>query len=542
MLNVHNLTLNLAGNSIFKNVSFFINEGEKVLVAGPNGSGKSSLFHVLAGLLEPEEGTIAVNKGATIGLLKQIAEPKKDITLYEYLEASLESLIEIQKKMKEIEAKLAEPMIDEELTRLLEKYSEYTEIFERNNGYQMHTLIDEICNGLSLSHLQNQPFSSLSGGEKTKAGLAEILIRNDDIILLDEPTNHLDVHAIEWLESFIKKSDKTILFTTHDKTFANQTAMKVLELDDGELKVWPYGFNEFLKKREEFIVAQFEKYEEQQKKIQKMKESIAQLRDWANRSNPPSVGLHRRANNMEKALKRIEIIQKPVKTEQKLKSTFKEAGVGSKDIVNIEKGVIAQGSTILYESINLNVKHKDRIGIVGRNGVGKTTLIKCIIGEKKLKEGSIKLGENIKVGYIDQKSYVGDSDQTIVQFFKDSLKYEEGAARNTLAKYGFYGSSVFKKLSVLSGGERIRLKLSILMEKKLNVLILDEPTNHLDIESQDVLDNSLKEFKGTIICVSHDRHLLEKFNKILWIEDRKVTEYVGPYSYAKEKKDGGLRR
>ncbi|MCY9198872.1 ATP-binding cassette domain-containing protein [Bacillus atrophaeus] len=536
MLNVHNLTVNLAGDCIFQNVSFFINEGEKILIAGPNGSGKSTLFNVLAGHLEPEEGNIAINKGATVGLLKQIAEPKEDMTLYQYLETSFESLMEIQNEMKAIEVKLSEALSDRELTNLLEKYSKLTEIFERNNGYQMHTIIDDVCNGLSISHLKDQPFSSLSGGEKTKAGLAEILIRNDDIILLDEPTNHLDVHAIEWLESFIKKSDKTILFTTHDKTFANQAAMKVLELDDKELRIWPYGFNEFLKKKEEFIVAQFEKYEEQQKKIQKMKESIAQLRDWANRSNPPSIGLHRRANNMEKALKRIEIINKPVKTEQKLKNAFQEAGIGSKDIVFIENGTVAQGSAMLYKNLNLNIKHKDRVGIVGRNGVGKTTLIRCIIGEKQLADGTIKIGENLKIGYIDQKSHVGDSNQTIVQFFKENLMSEEGMARNILAKYGFYGSSVFKKLSVLSGGERIRLKLSILMEKKLNVLILDEPTNHLDIESQEILENSLQQFQGTVICVSHDRHLLEKFNKILWLEDKKVTVFVGPYSYAKNKR------
>ncbi|MGZ9793957.1 ribosomal protection-like ABC-F family protein [Bacillus atrophaeus] len=536
MLNVHNLTVNLAGDCIFQNVSFFINEGEKILIAGPNGSGKSTLFNVLAGHLEPEEGNIAINKGATVGLLKQIAEPKEDMTLYQYLETSFESLMEIQNEMKAIEVKLSEALSDRELTNLLEKYSKLTEIFERNNGYQMHTIIDDVCNGLSISHLKDQPFSSLSGGEKTKAGLAEILIRNDDIILLDEPTNHLDVHAIEWLESFIKKSDKTILFTTHDKTFANQAAMKVLELDDKELRIWPYGFNEFLKKKEEFIVAQFEKYEEQQKKIQKMKESIAQLRDWANRSNPPSIGLHRRANNMEKALKRIEIINKPVKTEQKLKNAFQEAGIGSKDIVFIENGTVAQGSAMLYENLNLNIKHKDRVGIVGRNGVGKTTLIRCIIGEKQLADGTIKIGENLKIGYIDQKSHVGDSNQTIVQFFKENLMSEEGRARNILAKYGFYGSSVFKKLSVLSGGERIRLKLSILMEKKLNVLILDEPTNHLDIESQEILENSLQQFQGTVICVSHDRHLLENFNKILWLEDKKVTVFVGPYSYAKNKR------
>ncbi|MCY8972144.1 ATP-binding cassette domain-containing protein [Bacillus atrophaeus] len=536
MLNVHNLTVNLAGDCIFQNVSFFINEGEKILIAGPNGSGKSTLFNVLAGHLEPEEGNIAINKGATVGLLKQIAEPKEDMTLYQYLEMSFESLMEIQNEMKAIEVKLSEALSDRELTNLLEKYSKLTEIFERNNGYQMHTIIDDVCNGLSISHLKDQPFSSLSGGEKTKAGLAEILIRNDDIILLDEPTNHLDVHAIEWLESFIKKSDKTILFTTHDKTFANQAAMKVLELEDKELRIWPYGFNEFLKKKEEFIVAQFEKYEEQQKKIQKMKESIAQLRDWANRSNPPSIGLHRRANNMEKALKRIEIINKPVKTEQKLKNAFQEAGIGSKDIVFIENGTVAQGSAMLYKNLNLNIKHKDRVGIVGRNGVGKTTLIRCIIGEKQLADGTIKIGENLKIGYIDQKSHVGDSNQTIVQFFKENLMSEEGMARNILAKYGFYGSSVFKKLSVLSGGERIRLKLSILMEKKLNVLILDEPTNHLDIESQEILENSLQQFQGTVICVSHDRHLLEKFNKILWLEDKKVTVFVGPYSYAKNKR------
>ncbi|WP_368237328.1 ABC-F family ATP-binding cassette domain-containing protein [Bacillus velezensis] len=536
MLNIHNLTVNLAGDTIFKQVSFFINEGEKVLVAGPNGSGKSTLFRVLSGELEADEGTIAINKGAKVGLLKQIADPHEDLTLYQYLEKSFEALAVIQKEMKAIELKLSEPMSDDELTALLEKYSQYTETFERNNGYQMHAMIDEVCNGLSLSELKDQPFSKLSGGEKTKAGLAEILIRTDDVILLDEPTNHLDVHAIEWLEGFIKKSNKTILFTTHDKTFADQTAMKVLEIDDTEVKIWPYGFSEYLKKREEFIIAQFEKYEEQQRKIQKMKESIAQLRDWANRSNPPSVGLHRRANNMEKALKRIELINKPVRTEQKLKNAFQEAGAGSKDIVFIENGKVTNGSSLLYQNVNLRIKHKDRIGIVGRNGVGKTTLIRCIIGERELSDGTIKVGENLKIGYIDQKSHVGDSSQTILQFFKENLLTEEGMARNMLAKYGFYGSSVFKKLSVLSGGERIRLKLSILMEKKLNVLILDEPTNHLDIESQEILENSLMQFQGTIICVSHDRNLLEKFNKIFWLENQNVTIFSGPYSYAKQKK------
>jgi len=524
------------GNTLFTDLSFQINQGSRVGLVGANGSGKTSIFKLLTGIEAPDSGTIHFKKGLKAGYLAQIPSFPEEMTSRDVLLTVFEDLRKIENNMKQLEIEMANISDERSLNQLLSNYGVLQEKFALNGGYEMEAELSKIVNGLGINDLLSKKFASLSGGEKTKIGLGIVLLQKPDLLLLDEPTNHLDLSAIEWLGAFLKEYEGTIMTISHDRYFLDEVVTSILELEDGEITVYHSNYSQFIIQKEERLLKEFQAYEEQQKKIQKMKETIKRLREWANQANPPNAGLHRRARSMEKALERIERLKRPILQKKKMAFQLEEAGRSGKDVVIAEKLSKAFQDKILFKDINFSLYFGERAVIVGDNGTGKSTLLKMILGEATVDEGKLRIGSNVKIGYLSQHYEAINSEHTVLEEFREEVHVTEGEARNILAGFLFYGYMVYRKVGQLSGGERMRLRLAQLMYQDINLLVVDEPTNHLDIESREVLEDALEKFKGTILSVSHDRYFINKlFSKIYWLADGAIHEFIEDYQHAKEK-------
>jgi len=524
------------GNSLFTELSFQINQGSRVGLVGANGSGKTSIFKLLTGVESPDSGSIHFKKGLKIGYLAQIPIFSDEMTSRDVLLTVFEELRKIESEMKLIEMDMVSTVDEGTLNQMLSNYGALQEKFSINGGYEMEASLSKIANGLGIVDLLPKQFSSLSGGEKTKVGLGIVLLQQPDLLLLDEPTNHLDLSAIEWLGTYLKEYEGTIIVISHDRYFLDDVVNQILELEDGEITVYHTNYSQFVIQKEERLLKEFQAYEEQQKKIQKMKETIKRLREWANQANPPNAGLHRRARSMEKALERIERLKRPVLQKKKMAFQLEESGRSGKDVIIADNLSKSFDDKTLFKEINFSLYYGDRAVIIGNNGTGKSTLLKMILGQTSIDEGKLKLGSNIKVGYLSQHYEAIHQENTVIEEFREEVHVPEGEARNILAGFLFYGYMVYRKVSQLSGGERMRLRLAQLMYQDINLLIVDEPTNHLDIESREVLEDALEKFKGTILSVSHDRYFINKlFSKIYWLEDGAIHEFIEDYQQAKEK-------
>ncbi|EST12898.1 ribosomal protection-like ABC-F family protein [Sporolactobacillus laevolacticus] len=510
---------NIAGNEILHDVSFSVMENEKVAIVGFNGSGKTTLFNLIARLDTPDQGAIAIKNGASVGYLRQLPDGHGR-TVREVLMTAFSECMAIEKKMKQMEAAFATAGADT-LEKMLARYAQIQDEFQKLGGYEMEFRIDQVAEGLEIKPLLSRPFSSLSGGERTKVGLALQLLSEPDLLLLDEPTNHLDILALEWLEQFIRQYRGTILLVSHDRFFLDRTVDKVLDLEDGEIICYIGNYSTYVKEKQERLILEFAAYEDQQKKIKKMKETIKRLKEWANQANPPNAGLHRRAKSMEKALDRIERLKRPKMETDRMALEFARSSRTGDRVLSCTDLSVSFDGISLFEKVNLDVRYRDRIAIAGPNGAGKTTLLKCLLGDLKPDVGEIRHGTNLNIGLLSQHVFEQESerDRRVIDVFREHARLTEGEARHELAKFMFYGSDVFRKVGSLSGGERVRIRLADLMMKKINVLVLDEPTNHLDIESREVLEEAVNRFEGTVLAVSHDRYLLTKcFTKIYWLQ------------------------
>ncbi|WP_102261396.1 ribosomal protection-like ABC-F family protein [Mesobacillus jeotgali] len=534
---INHISKMYGGNLIFEDLSFEINEKDRVGLVGPNGCGKTTLMKLIAGMEETDHGKIHWKKGLKIGYLAQIPIYEDGMTARGVLETAFEELLAVQEEMKQLETEMAEAGEDSlKLERLLAKYGVLQEKFTLGGGYEMEANIDRIANGLKIETLLDSNFNRLSGGEKTKVGLGLSLLRNPDLLLLDEPTNHLDIMAAEWLAEFLKEYDGTVVIISHDRYFLDETATKILDLEDGEIDLYHANYSGFIKEKEAKLLREFQAFEEQQRKIKKMKEAIKRLRDWANRANPPSAALHKRATNMERALARMEKLDRPILNRKKMNFELDTGARSGKDVLVFKDVQKSFGDRKLFSKVNLQLHYQDRAAIVGENGSGKTTLLKFVQGELAPDHGEVWNGSNVKIGYLSQHMELSSQGGTVLDAFRNEVVMNEGEARNVLAGFLFYGPDVFKKVSQLSGGERMRLRLAQLMHQDLNFLILDEPTNHLDIDSREVLEEALAGFEGTLLAVSHDRYFLNKlFNKVYWLEGGDLTEIEGNYDRARVK-------
>lgn len=525
----------LGGNTIFENLSLDIKTGDKLGVVGRNGSGKTTLFKLIADVERPDTGRIHFKKGSKIGYLSQIPSFEQPVTGYDVLQSAFSELRTIQQQLSEMEMELSNPDTAD-MERLLLRYGQLQDEFVRRDGYAMDSEIEKIINGLQLRTFVEQEFSQMSGGEQTKIMLGKLLLMEPDLLLLDEPTNHLDLFAVEWLEAYLTEYAGTVVIISHDRYFLDNVVTKIADLEDGELHLYYGNYSSFTQEKEERLLREFQDYEEQQKKIKKMKEAIKRLRIWANEANPPNAGLHRQARNMERALERMEKVRKPLIDPRKMALSFEAAPRSGKEVVIMQEAVKSFGTNELLLGANLQVLWKDRAAIVGRNGSGKSTILKMLLGELAPDKGMCKLGSNVKVGFLSQHFAIGDPKARLLDVFRKDVGVEEGEARHILAKFMFYGPDVFKRIGDLSGGERTRLRLAQLMHQDVNFLVLDEPTNHLDIESREVLEDALEDFPGTLLAVSHDRYFLNKlFSRTAWLEDGMMTMFEGPFDWARQK-------
>ncbi|UOQ91787.1 ATP-binding cassette domain-containing protein [Halobacillus shinanisalinarum] len=523
----------IGGKVLFESLTFEINEGQKLGLVGRNGSGKSTLFRLITKEESLDDGDLFIKKGLSIGYLKQIPDEFTG-TAKEYLEEAFNELKHLAEEMKQLENKMKDPA---RMEKALAAYGELQDQFTELGGYEIESLISQVANGIKVEGLLHQPFTYLSGGEKTKLSLARILLEKPDVLLLDEPTNHLDLVAIEWLEQHLQHYKGTVCMISHDRSFLDRVVSGIVDLESGEARSYKGNYSSFEQQKEEKLLAEFHQYQEQQKKIKKMKEAIRRLRQWANEANPPNPKLFKKAKSMERALEKMEKLNRPVLDPKKMGLSLQAEDRSGNDVLIADHASKHYESRRILTGVDLQLRYKERLAIVGANGSGKSTLLRLLLGQEMPDSGVIKQGSSIQIGYLPQNPLQGvDDQQRMIDYFRQYIRVTEGQARHLLAAFMFYGYDVFQKIAHLSGGERMRLKLAIFMHEGVNLLVLDEPTNHLDVESQEVLEEALQHFEGTVIGVSHDRHFLNQcFSETAYLVNGRLYRYFGSYKETKEK-------
>lgn len=533
ILNINKLTKNYGFGNVLNELSFSINEGEKVAIVGSNGCGKSTLLKIIAGIENYKTGNISIKKNTVVKYLEQgdKSDTQTGICI-DILNSAFSHLQQMENQLKEYENQMCLETDVNKLNVLINRYSYLQEQFINRGGYDTTNQINYVINGLKIDKtLLNRDFQTLSGGERTLINLAKILLTKPDLLLLDEPTNHLDIERIEWLEQFIKDYKGTIIIVSHDRYFLDRVINKIIELEDGKAKTYYGNYSQYLMQVEKEETKEFEIYKVQQKKIEEMKKAIKRLKEWGMQSDNPM--FFRRAKAIQSNLDRFQetALEKPKETKL-LTIKFSNAGRASQDVLQLKNyGLNICGKQVL-ENANCLIENADKVAILGKNGCGKTSLLKNIINNEFSFSGIKKFAENQKVGYLSQIINFYDNNQTVLWTFMNELGLDEQTARSTLYNFQFYKNDWTKKVFSLSGGEKLRLKLAIILQTKVNLLILDEPTNHIDITTREVLEESLKTFKGTIIFISHDRYFINKIaNKIICFENKKLITYNGNYNY-----------
>ena len=529
-ISLNNIKKTYGFKNILNGLNIEIKTGDRVSLIGENGCGKTTILNIISKNENIDSGNLAIRNGSTIGYLNQQPEIiyngkiVKDI-----LFDSLKEILEVENTLKKYEEKMTN---NPNNISIINKYLTIQEKYMKMGGYETNTLIEKVSHGLNISHIIDKEFITLSGGEQKRVILASIIIKKPSILLLDEPTNHLDISTIEWLEDYLNKYNGTILVVSHDRYFLDKVTNKTILIENGKEVIFHCNYSKYLEENELRIEKEFKEYKDQQKLITDMKKKIKQLEEFGKLAYPGGDPFFRRAENIRKRLERIEIKNKPIiKKDLPINLDFdKRTG---KDVLVINNYNLEIDNRILIKNINLKINYGDKICIIGDNGCGKTTLLKKIIENNN---SNIKLGTNAKIGYIPQQISF-DREESILEYSRRYFLGEESHLRSALNKFQFYGENVFKKVSKLSGGEKVRLKLFSLIQDKCNFIILDEPTNHIDIYTKENLEGALKNFNGTIIFVSHDRYFINKLaNKLLYINNSKITEYIGNYDYFLEHK------
>ena len=530
-IELNNIIKNYGLKNVLNGMNLTLKTGERAAIIGCNGAGKSTVLKIIMKQENISAGTINIRKNATIGILKQIYEYEEtNPNVYTFLQRSFEHFFELETKLKKLENEMSYEKDDEKMSELLQKYGNVQQKYIQMGGYDIQEKFNKICSGLQINEkMLNQNYNDLSGGEKTIVNLGALLLKEPSILLLDEPTNHLDMEKLEWLEKFLKEYKGTILMVSHDRYFLDKIAIKTILLENGKEKIYFGNYSYFLKEDEKRTLAEFENYKNQQKMIKKMKESIKTLRKFGELAKNEM--FFKRAKSIEKKLAKIEQLPQ-VDLEQKTLLNFKlniDSRSG-KDVVIINNLNKNFESKNIFENANLQIHYGEKIALIGKNGTGKSTLLKIIMNEDCEYTGEIKIGQSVNIGYIPQEINFEDDNQTILNFFEQFDNRNETEIRTSLAKYMFRGNDVFKKVSSLSGGEKVRLILAKLLKQNINFLILDEPTNHIDIETRELLEEAIKEYSGTVLFVSHDRYFINNLaERIVEVKEKRFFSYVGNY-------------
>ncbi len=525
-LNCENLSLSFGADSIIENVSFALNEGDKLGIIGVNGAGKSSLFAMITGKYSPSSGGVYIAKDKTVGILEQNTEYSSEKSILDEAYSTFSELLTLEKELEELRL-LAEKGGDEELAR---RFSSAQERFTSLGGYEFRGRCKGILKKLMLpEELWDKPVSSLSGGQKTRLTLACLLLCDPDIILLDEPTNHLDTEALFWLEGYLKASRKTVLVISHDRYFLDSVVGRILEIENKKSRIFNGNYTEYVKQKAIDRDIQERHYNNQQKEIKRIEAYIEQQRRWNRERNIIA------AESRQKQLDKMERVERPENLPDKVRFTFEKSEESGNDVLSVASLAKGFPAKHLFDSLSFEVKKHDRLFITGGNGCGKSTLIKILAGRLSPDKGFVTHGYNVKVGYYDQENQDLHPQNTVIdELWNAYPSMTETAIRSALALFLFKGDDIYKKISVLSGGEKARLTLAKLMLTKMNLLILDEPTNHLDINSREVLEEALLGFEGTIIAVSHDRYFINKLaTRILDFgaeQEHRLFAFDGGYS------------
>lgn len=511
------------GENLLQGLSFDIQEGECVAILGRNGCGKTTLFKILTGEMDYDGGEVYVNPNKKLGLISQIPKFPAGYTVEDVLRSAFSVLTATKKKMEALEAAMAQGATQEQLR----EYDTLVNRFQSGGGYEMDVDVDKICNGLGITAQQRpQLFESLSGGEKTRINLARLLLEKTDILLLDEPTNHLDLNSVEWLETYINGFKGTVLAISHDRYFIDQVADRVIEIVDGHGEFYSGNYSFYMEEKQARFDLQMKQYEQEQAKLKQLGYTVERMKGWGINNRT----LYRRAMSIQHRMERIQKTERP-KAERTMKASFGEKDFSGDVVFKMKNVSKAFGDRVLFSDVNLNVEGGERIALLGDNGTGKSTFIKCLLGEEDC-GGKIQFGPTVKWGYLPQIIHFDHPERSLY----DTMLYEKNLtpqqARDRLGAFMFQGEDVFKTVGTLSGGEQSRLRLCMLMDEKINLLILDEPTNHLDIASREWVEAAIEEFEGVLLFVSHDRYFIEKFAERIWLlENGTIRDF--PCGYRK---------
>lgn len=534
-ISVNNAQKNFGFKRVLDGFDLEATTGERIALIGPNGCGKTTLFRIISGEENLDQGMVSIRRNATIGLLSQIP-PKvaDDVTVRDILLKTFDEVFKVEKQLREYEEKLASVSPDK-MDSVLEIYGKLQEHFFNMGGYEIDEKVSKICKGFKISdEMLDRSFNTLSGGEKTIVNLASLIISNPDILLLDEPTNHLDIDTIEWFEQFLSNYKGTVVISSHDRYFLDKVATKTVLMDKGKSEVYHGNYSYYLEESERRALAEFDEYKNQQKQIEAMKATVKKLKEWGERGDNPR--FFRRAACIERKLEKMELLDRPDSKKQ-LPLDFEINGRSGKDVLVADDLGIIIGDKVILDGAELYLKYGEKVCLMGKNGAGKSTFIKAVLYGDNICQGKIKIGSNVSIGYIPQEILFEDENATILD---TARKFYDGTGthlRASLAKFLFYGENVFKRVGKLSGGEKVRLKLFELIQKKANLLILDEPTNHIDIDTKEMLEEALSEYQGTLFFISHDRYFINKLaQRVINIENEKFQQYLGNYDYFKEQK------
>ncbi|WP_170311536.1 ribosomal protection-like ABC-F family protein [Vallitalea okinawensis] len=552
---VQNLVKYYGATEVINGITLELKTGERIGIIGKNGCGKSTLFKIISGIETYDDGMLSLRKGINVGYLDQIPQFPEEYQVMDVLNTAFGELKDLKEQMNHLEINMAEAgMTAEDLDQLVGTYAQFQEKFEALGGYQIEEKVNRICSGLKFDEaFLNNYFEDLSGGEKTRVILGKLLLEDHDVLLLDEPTNHLDVSSIEWLEEYLESYVGSVMVISHDRFFLDKVITKIIEIENKTCSLYHGNYSYYVEEKERRILQQLEAYEQQKKKIKSMEEAIRRFRDWGTRSDDPR--FFKKAANMQKRIDKMDHIERP-KNDKKMKLSFDGGKRSGKDVITVRELSKSFDKLRLFEKADMDISYKDRVALLGANGCGKTTLLQLIMNayqdqhgeelhgvkELNVEEGDIKIGASVKIGYHDQNIVFKDEKMTVVECLRDELPMPEGQARQILSRFLFYGDDVYKKVQNLSGGEKSRLKLCLLLNQDVNFLILDEPTNHLDMNSREVLEDALMNFKGTVLFVSHDRYFINKVAaKVMEVFDYAIKVFDGDYSYYKDEKKKNIQ-
>lgn len=531
ILNCSNITKAFIDENILNNISFHLEEYEKVAIVGANGAGKSTLLKIITGELTPDDGTVTISKDKSLGYLAQHQDISSERTIYEEVLTVKQDVMELELSIRQLEHEM-HSAVGEELERQLEIYTRLNHDFEMRNGYAARSEITGVIKGLGFSEEDfDKQINTLSGGQKTRVSLCKLLLKKPDILLLDEPTNHLDLPSIAWLETYLKNYQGSVIIVSHDRYFLDRIITKVIEIENSNGMVFQGTYSDYSVKKSALRDAQMKAYLNNQREIKHQQDVIDKLKQF---NREKSI---KRAESREKLLAKMEVIDKPLSESEGMRITLEPEITSGNDVLSITGLSKSFGNNHLFSDIDFEIKRGERVALIGANGTGKTTILKIINGLLDADSGTCRLGTNVQCGYYDQEHQVLDMNKTLFDEIQDTYPdMNNTKVRNVLAAFLFTNDDVFKKIGELSGGERGRVLLAKLMLSNANFLLLDEPTNHLDMASKEILESALNNYTGTCLFVSHDRYFINSVaTRIIDLRNNTITNYIGNYDYYLEK-------